>query len=247
MDFSAYKRHQFLWFSKVSGRTVKVPEKFLQSCKILTSCIPNMPYEVNSTNKTLPAISLLHVTSRQFRQANSTWNKIAKRDLISLCTFTKSWRHQDMLQVQRCSEYYIYPSWSCWLPPQVLLPVRFPQSTWMQELAAAEPLPASWWPCSSCLQTLESSPWFDRSTLWPMNTPLPLCQVGNNSQSFPRQFGPVIISYSKTSLFITLIQYIRSTTCPHIFPKNGKIKQGPWRNGNTPFERRNIPKYEIFS
>jgi len=93
----------------------------------------------------------------------------------------------------------------------------------------------------------ESSPWFDRSTLWPMNTPLPLCQVGNNSQSFPRQFGPVIISYSKTSLFITLIQYIRSTTCPHIFPKNGKIKQGPWRNGNTPFERRNIPKYEIFS
>jgi len=117
----------------------------------------------------------------------------------------------------------------------------------MPELAAAEPLPASWWPCWSCLQTLESSPWFDRSTLWPMNTPLPLCQVGNNSQSFPRQFGPVIISYSKTSLFITLIQYIRSTTCPHIFPKNGKIKQGPWRNGNTPFERRNIPKYEIFS
>ena len=133
------------------------------------------------------------------------------------------------------------------LPPQVLLPVRFPQSTWMQELAAAEPLPASWWPCWSCLQTLESSPWFDRSTLWPTNTPLPLRQVGNNSQSFPRQFGPVIISYSKTSLFITLIQYIRSTTCPHIFPKNGKIKQGPWRNGNTPFERRNIPKYEIFS
>jgi len=152
--------------------------------ELRTSCIPNMPYKVNNTNKTLPAISLLHVTTRQFHQANSTWNNIAKRGLISLCTFTKSWRHQDMLQVQKYSEYYIYPSWSCWLP-QVLLPIRFPQSTWMLELAAAEPLPASWWPCSSCLQTLESSPWFGRSTLWPMNTLLPLCQVRNNSESFP--------------------------------------------------------------
>ena len=57
------------------------------SSKILTYCIPNMTYKVNNTNKTLPATSLFHVSTRHLHQANNTWSEIAKRDLISLCSW----------------------------------------------------------------------------------------------------------------------------------------------------------------
>ena len=43
----------------------------------------------------------------------------------------------------------LYASWSCWLPPRVLLPIWFPQLTWMPQLAAAESPPASRWPWST--------------------------------------------------------------------------------------------------